>query len=156
LTQYWNQLLQNFPQNVGGKQTVPTIGQPYTGIPNPIWVQSHNTQTQVPTQTQGYHPWNYYPLQPPLNQTGSSHYGKTAYGPIGLSTGLPPQSHQYPQVNRKLPFLSTLDLLDLSRILNDPIRHSPQWPVIPSKLPSDIPKFDGKVGEDPNNHVMTF
>jgi hypothetical protein len=44
----------------------------------------------------------------------------------------------------------------LSRILNDPIRHSPQWPAIPAKLPSDIPKFDGKVGEDPNNHVMTF
>jgi hypothetical protein len=59
-------------------------------------------------------------------------------------------------VNRQLPFLATLDLPDLSRILNDPIRHSPQWPVIPAKLPSDIPKFDGKVGEDPNNHVMTF
>jgi hypothetical protein len=59
-------------------------------------------------------------------------------------------------VNRQLPFLATLDLPNLSRILNDPIRHSPQWPVIPTKLPSDIPKFDGKVGEDPNNHVMTF
>jgi hypothetical protein len=55
-----------------------------------------------------------------------------------------------------LPFLATLDLPDLSRILNDPIRHSPQWPAIPAKLPSDIPKFDGKPGEDPNNHVMTF
>jgi hypothetical protein len=55
-----------------------------------------------------------------------------------------------------LPFLATLDLPDLSRILNDPIRHSPQWPAIPAKLPSDIPKFDGKAGEDPNNHVMTF
>jgi hypothetical protein len=52
--------------------------------------------------------------------------------------------------------LATLDLPDLSRILNDPIRHSPQWPAIPAKLPSDIPKFDGKAGEDPNNHVMTF
>jgi hypothetical protein len=44
----------------------------------------------------------------------------------------------------------------LSRILNDPIFHSPHWPVIPSKLPSDIPKFNEKVGEDPNNHIMTF
>jgi hypothetical protein len=59
-------------------------------------------------------------------------------------------------VNRQLPFLATLDLPDLSRILNDPIHHSPHWPVIPAKLPSDIPKFDGKPGEDPNNHVMTF
>jgi hypothetical protein len=59
-------------------------------------------------------------------------------------------------VNRQLPFLATLDLSDLSRILNDPIRHSPQWPIILAKLPLDIPKFDDKVGEDPNNHVMTF
>jgi hypothetical protein len=59
-------------------------------------------------------------------------------------------------VNQQLPFIATLDLPDLSRILNDPIRHSPQWPAIPAKLPSDIPKFNGKAGEDPNNHVMTF
>jgi hypothetical protein len=141
LAQYWNQMLQNLPQTTGGKQPVPTIGQPYPGIPNPIWGQGQNAQPQVPTQTQGYHPWNYYPLQPPPNQQGSSHYGQTAYGPTGLPTGLPPQSHQYPQVNRQLPFLATLDLPDLSRILNDPIRHSPQWPVIPAKLPSDIPEI---------------
>ena len=79
----------------------------------------------------------------------------TAYGPTGLPMGLPPQSHPYPHVNRQLPFLATLDLHDLSRILNDPIRHSPQWPVIPVKLPSNIPKFNGKLGEDPKNHVMT-
>jgi hypothetical protein len=40
--------------------------------------------------------------------------------------------------------------------MNDPIFHSPVWPTIPAKLPSDIPKFDEKFGEDPNNHVMTF
>jgi hypothetical protein len=154
LAQYWNQMIQNLPQTTGGQQPVPTIGQPYPGIPNPIW--GTNSQTQVPAQTQGYNPGSYYPLQPPLNLRGSSHYGQTAYGPTGFPTGLPPQSHQYPQVNRQLPFLATLDFPDLSRILNDPIRHSPQWPVMPSKLPSDIPKFDGKVGEDLNNHVMTF
>jgi hypothetical protein len=59
-------------------------------------------------------------------------------------------------VNRQLPFLSTLDLSDLFRMFNDPIHHSPQWLVISAKLPSDIPKFDGKPGEDQNNHVMTF
>jgi hypothetical protein len=59
-------------------------------------------------------------------------------------------------VNRQLPFLATLDLLDLSRILNDPIHHSPHCPIILKKLPFDIPKFDGKPREDPNNHVMTF
>jgi hypothetical protein len=70
--------------------------------------------------------------------------------------GLPPQNYQFPQVNRQLPFLATLDLPDLSRILNDPILHSPYWLVIPIELPSDIPKFDGRSGEDPNNDVMTF
>jgi hypothetical protein len=156
LAQYWNQMLQNIPQTPGGQQTVPTIGQPYLGIPNPIWGQGHTTQTQVPNQTQGYNPWSYYPLQPPPNQSGSSHYGQPAYGPTGFPIGLPPQSHQYPQVNRQFPFLATLDLPDLSRILNDPIHHSPQWPAILAKLPSNIPKFDGKVGEDLNNHMMNF
>jgi hypothetical protein len=33
------------------------------------------------------------------------------------------------------------------------IRHGPP---IPTKLPSDIPKFEGKSGEDPGDHVTTF
>ena len=27
---------------------------------------------------------------------------------------------------------------------------------MPTKLPSDIPKFEGKVGECPQNHIMMF
>jgi hypothetical protein len=92
LAQYWTQMLQNLPQKTGRKQPTPTIGQPYPGIPNPIWGQGQHAQTQ----TQGYNPWNYYPLQPPMNQSGSSHYGQTMYGPTSLPTGLPPQSHHYP------------------------------------------------------------
>jgi hypothetical protein len=65
--------------------------------------------------------------------------------------------HQYhPQVNRQLPFLATLDIPNLSRLTNDPILHFPFWLAIPAKLPCNIPKFDGKPGEDPNNHVMMF
>jgi hypothetical protein len=65
--------------------------------------------------------------------------------------------HQYhSQINRQLPVLATLDLPDLCRLTNDPIFHSPIWLVIPAKLPSDILKFDGNYGEDPNNHVMNF
>jgi hypothetical protein len=99
---------------------------------------------------------NYLPPHQPPNIPGSSHYMQTAYGPTGLTTGLPPQSHQYPHVNRKLPFLATLYLHYLLRILNDLICHSPQWPSIPAKPPSDIPKFNGKLGEDPKNHVLNF
>ena len=27
---------------------------------------------------------------------------------------------------------------------------------MPTKLPLDIPKFEGKAGEDPQNHIMSF
>jgi hypothetical protein len=74
------------------------------------------------------------------------------YGPTGV-----PMPHQYhPQVSRQLPFLATLDLPNLSRLTNDTILHFLFWPLIPAKLPSDIPKFGDKPGEDTNNHVMTF
>jgi hypothetical protein len=56
----------------------------------------------------------------------------------------------------KLPFLETLHLPDLSRLLNDLICHDPRWPPMPTKFPSDIPKFEGKPGEDPGDHVMNF
>jgi hypothetical protein len=84
--------------------------------------------------------------------TGYNYPPQPVYGPTGV-----PTPHQYhPQVNRQLPFLATLDLPNLSRLTNDPILHFPFWLIILAKLPSDIPKFDGKPGEDPNNHVMTF
>jgi hypothetical protein len=56
----------------------------------------------------------------------------------------------------RLPFLATLNLLDLSKLMNDPVSHDPTWPLVPTKLPSDIPKFEGKNGEDPGDHVTTF
>jgi len=52
--------------------------------------------------------------------------------------------------------LATLDLPDMLILTIDPILHSSFWPVIPTKLPYDIPKFDGKPREDPNNHIMKF
>ena len=55
-----------------------------------------------------------------------------------------------------LPFMASLNLPDLAWLTNDPICHHPQWPPIPTKLPSDISKFEGKVGEDPQNHIMSF
>jgi hypothetical protein len=97
-----------------------------------VYLGQHQPYTRGPT---GYN----YPLKP-------------VYGPTSV-----PMPHQYyPQINRQLPFLATLDLPDFSRLTNDPIFHSPVWPTIPAKIPSDIPKFNGKSGEDPNNYVMTF
>ncbi len=59
-------------------------------------------------------------------------------------------------LNQQLPFMATLELPDLNRITNNPIAYAPWWPATPHKLPPGIPKFNGNVGEDPSNHVMTF
>ena len=45
--------------------------------------------------------------------------------------------------------MATLELPELLHLTNDPILHAPHWPTIHAKLPSNIPKFDGKPGEDP-------
>jgi hypothetical protein len=56
----------------------------------------------------------------------------------------------------RLPFLATLNQLDLSKLMNDPLSHDPTWPPIPTKLPSNIPNFECKNGEDHGDHVTTF
>jgi hypothetical protein len=56
----------------------------------------------------------------------------------------------------QMPYLASLNIPDLTKLTNDPILHNPTWPAMPTKLPSDIPKFEGKAGDDPANHVMTF
>ena len=33
----------------------------------------------------------------------------------------------------RLPFLTTLNLLDLLRLMNDLVSHDPAWPVVPNK-----------------------
>jgi len=56
----------------------------------------------------------------------------------------------------RLPFMAMLNLPDFMNITNDLVQHLLDWPSVPSMLPSDIPKFEGKSGEDPTYHVMTF
>lgn len=53
-------------------------------------------------------------------------------------------------------FLENLNLLYLTKLMNELVAHLPQWRPIPTKLPSNIPKSKGKYGEDPSNHIMTF
>src|SRR5713226_5665175 len=55
-----------------------------------------------------------------------------------------------------LPFMARLNLPDLARLMNDPIRHQAFWPPMPTKLPSRITNFEGKVGECPQKHIMAF
>jgi hypothetical protein len=65
-----------------------------------------------------------------------------------VGTNPPPPLH--------MPYLASLNIPDLSNLTNDPILHDPTWPAMPTKLPSKIPKFQGKVGEYPTNHIMNF
>jgi hypothetical protein len=60
------------------------------------------------------------------------------------------------QQQPKLPFLAMLHLPNFTSLLNNPICHDPHWPPMPTKLPSDIPKFEAKPNEDPGDHVTTF
>jgi hypothetical protein len=61
-----------------------------------------------------------------------------------------------PQPTLLMPYLAFLNIPYLRKLTNDPILHDFTWPAMPTKLPSDIPKFEGKVGDDPANHVMNF
>ena len=40
--------------------------------------------------------------------------------------------------------------------MNDPARHNVAWSPVPTRIPTDIPKFEGKAGEDPGVHITTF
>jgi hypothetical protein len=74
----------------------------------------------------------------------------------GASQTPGPFFHGYQQHQPKLPFLATLHLPDLTRLLNNPICHDPRWPLMLTKFPSDIPKFETKPNEDTRDHVTTF
>jgi hypothetical protein len=40
--------------------------------------------------------------------------------------------------------------------MNNPVGHDPSWPLVPTKLPSDMPKLEGKNERDRGDHVTTF
>ena len=85
-------------------------------------------------------------LHPPLFIHGN-------YIPVGAENIVVPSRST---LGSSLPFMASLNLPDLAWLTNDPILHNPLWPPIPTKIPLDIPKFEGKEGEDPQNHIMSF
>jgi hypothetical protein len=50
----------------------------------------------------------------------------------------------------------TLNLPYLTNLTNDLVLHDPNWPPVPTKLLSYIPKFEEKDGDDLANHVIEF
>jgi len=82
------------------------------------------------------------------NQSGtsSSTLGNTTSG-TSTSTITPIQF---------LPFMVGLNIPYFNQIINNPLLHSPSFQVRPTKIPFDIPKFEGNIREDPTNHVHSF
>ena len=56
----------------------------------------------------------------------------------------------------QLQFLATLELPDVSNLAKYPILYNPYWPPVLTKILGDFPKFEGKSGEDPQAHLMTY
>ena len=55
-----------------------------------------------------------------------------------------------------LSFIGSIKIPNMAWLTNEPIFHDPTWPLMPTKLPSDIPKFEGKAGEYPHKNIMSF
>jgi hypothetical protein len=131
-----------------------TLGNPQPGA-TPTGGNIYNPHHNIPT--------GMVPIQPLMNQFGGGFYNsRQGHGAYQNHEWVVIPQHQsssgswghIPQP--QLPFLATLNFPDLSRLMNDPVRHDLTWPPVPTKLPSDILKFEGKASEDLGDHVTTF
>jgi len=66
------------------------------------------------------------------------------------------QPHTMDGPTPSFPYLASLNVPYLAKLTNYPIFHDPTWTKMFTKLTSDIPKFEGKLGGDPSNHIMKF
>ena len=75
-------------------------------------------------------------MPPYMGQMGGGHYGQ-GHGGYGNQTYVN-QNYQgavHRPAHPRLPFLVTLNLPDLSRLMNDLVSHDLAWLVVPTKLP---------------------
>jgi hypothetical protein len=56
----------------------------------------------------------------------------------------------------QMTYLASLNILDLTKLTNDPILHNPTWPAMQPNFHQTYQSLKGKAGDDPANHVMTF
>jgi hypothetical protein len=141
-----------------GQATMPLPTGPAWNNPSQSPQQTMNAQN--PMSFMGNQPMMSPQMQNPFAGQGQGFYPNPGQQPNfswhpGASQTPGPFYPGYQQ-QPKLPFLATLHLPDLTWLLNDPICHDPRWPPMPTKLPSDIPKFEAKPNEDPGDHVTTF
>jgi hypothetical protein len=141
-----------------GQASMPLPTGPAWG--NPSQSPSNTMNAQHPMSFMGNQQTMSLQMQNPYAGQGNGFYQNPGQQP---NFSWQPGASQTPgpfypgyQQQPKLPFLATLHLPDLTWLLNDPICHDPRWPPMPTKLPSDIPKFEAKPNEDPGDHVTTF
>jgi hypothetical protein len=145
-----------------------TLGKPQPRS-NPIGGCFHNPQPRSNPVGGNFHnpyqniPAGMMPNPPYTNHLGGGHYNlERDLVLTRILGGMQFPTHNLSQKdgarcrNPCLPFLAMLNLLDLSKLMNDPVSHDPTWPPVPTKIPSNIPKFEGKNGEDPGEHITTF
>lgn len=93
--------------------------------------------------------------QNPPDEQGNLQWGKNQMPyrqnpyQLGWAPLVGPPYQPQMSFNTQLLFLATLELPNVSRLMNDPIFRLPYWPPVPSKISSDCPKFEGKEKEDP-------
>jgi hypothetical protein len=131
-----------------------TLGNPQPGS-NPSGGSFYNPQQNIPA--------GMMPNPPYMNHPGGGPYNAGQGHGVYQNPGWPPnpQAQSYSggwghMSQPRLPFLAMFNLPYLSKLMNDHVNHDPTWLLIPTKLPSDIPKFDGKNGEDPGDHITIF
>lgn len=74
-----------------------------------------------------------------------------------IPQGVNPKSSSSMTANQpSLPYMPNWSLLNSNKIINDPLLHDHNLPPMPTKLPSNIPKFEGNPREYPTNHVPSF
>jgi hypothetical protein len=134
---------------VGGNFQNPQLGS------NPAGGNFHNPYQNIPAGMMPNPSYTNHPRGGPYNSgQGFGPYQNPGWNAVPNAQSFAGGWGQMSQP--RLPFLATLNLPDLSKLMNDPVSHDPTWPPVPTKLPSDIPKFEGKNGEDPGDHVTTF
>jgi hypothetical protein len=141
--------------------TVPSIGNQFHGMGNP-------QHEDPPFGGNVYNPYHVsstgmVPLQPFMSQLGGGYYPTRQGHGVYQNPGwfAIPQPQYFPGASvqtsqPRIPFLSMLNILDLSKLMNELVCHDLSSPPVSTKLPLDIPKFEGKTGEDPGDHVTTF
>jgi hypothetical protein len=122
---------------------------------NPTGGNFHNPYQNIPV---GMMP-NPYFTNPPGGGSFNFEQGYVPYQSHGWNTSpnTQPFARGWGQVLQPhIPFLARLNLPNFSKLMNDLVSHNPTWPSVPTKLSSNIPKFEGKNGEDPGDHITTF